>query len=445
MDLELEKGIDIRFNTLEAETKELREKVAHLENRGEFAEIDEGVALLSKKVEELESRLNSEVDVEATAWASLDRTVAEATERLNELEKRLRDWHVLFGYPTAKEARKHWHNPIIEAAMSAPADEPVSNSILETWQNAGMPAANAIALLSKTTDLSDEPADDTVTRGQCEHCGRFYEDYVDGSGADCECGEGVIVPAFDPPTEPAAECSVCRRYLNAEGVCEWCGGDPLNATDTPTEQGDEPQTDQEWYSLGYRNGRCNATAESEAEIVSLRSRLAEAWEEAKANEGMLHRMVDRHREQKSRADRAEADCARMREALENVTPVLQNAYYYSTVKEIKAILSSTDAGKALLEERDRLLGEVRTLTAAVGDAHGEIERLQDALDSAVELIAANSRQFDKVEQTIATLRRMVRRHSCEEIVGVRTEAILPVDCGDCGTCRERARAEQEDE
>jgi hypothetical protein len=43
----------------------------------------------------------------------------------------------------------------------------------------------------------------------------------------------------------------------------------------------------------------------------------------------------------------------------------------------------------------------------------EVERQKDTLDSAGELIAAHSRQFEKAEQTIATLREWVAEQRCE--------------------------------
>jgi hypothetical protein len=74
-------------------------------------------------------------------------------------------------------------------------------------------------------------------------------------------------------------------------------------------------------------------------------------------------------EAKRRATAAEAACAVMREALEDVAHALRNSDHYQITHANVTETLATNAGAALLEERDRLRAALESATHACDLAH----------------------------------------------------------------------------
>ncbi len=218
--------------------------------------------------------------------------------------------------------------------------------------------------------------------------------------------------------------------------------------DTPTEQGDEPQTDQEWYSFGYRNGRCNAEAQAEEEITSLKSQLAEA-REAQADEDdpiVFKRMSDSNDWWVTTSTKKQIE-RRIASLRKQLALAQDDASEWRKTAEhrLKSLddLTIVDAKK---------WDKIQDLKCKLSDEQKLHSAKQALVNAAEDRVSVLEREVEQAEQTIATLREWVSEQPCEATIstdqGVMTcLSRVSTDHEDqmCKPCRERARAAQEEE
>jgi len=472
MDQELEKGIDIRFKTLEAESKELREKV-----------------------EELGRRLNAEADVSATSYRCLDeklekeiRESAHLTEKVGALE----NWAKLYGDDNIRRAgethknecrcvelerglrevegklaehflgwtfegpdtmdirdQTKWSHPEwaervrggSDAPNSADAEDEVSenDSVASSGasdgsEGAGVRVGKDVQEVSPPVTPSDRERIDgfgrydaalwglknrTVHFGDQTQTAWDIEAYVDNLKSRLRVIEqwhyGVSTPdelqsEADTPTEP-------------RGKCPWCGSTGDHVGDCPFAEIDHLK---------------QQLAEAREEVEGLKVRLDVAlYNHKRSREDWIEALYERNA-QKSRADRLDAYSKQADAEIEKLRTDL------ATEEEER----QNDIAEKV-EEIDRLTGENRLITSNSADAHREIVRLKRE----AERLNATVREYHtaklEAEQTIASLRGELADAPCAHRTthpvakNGRVDTVTS-DCGKCPSCRERARAAQED-